>query len=1822
MAFFLVTAGTAFSAPVPPAKNLKQSRYGPYHTSGVQGAANKAYSPFEEHQRAQSQSQKSNDYLKGRLLIKVTPAFKALKVEKQKKILAPHGVVHHERIFPRARPPQAGAMVVSPKGKRTPVPDLTRWYRLKIPETADIPALMEKLQQDPNIVAVEPDYARRPIGFPASGTAIPQATAISQSVSFGDPYYTQQWHLNGARVQEAWDYLESQGKPAGGSRDIVVAVIDTGVDFAHLDLAANMWVNSREIPGNGLDDDGNGYTDDVNGIDCVTNSGNVQDEHGHGTHVAGIIAAQAGNGLGGVGVAFNVQIMAIKAAQYSGVLAASDIAQGIYYAVENGADVINMSFGGYGRSQVEEDALTVAFGTAVLVAAAGNDGNPNLPYIYGKDMYPAAYNWVLGVMAHGQDNYLASWSNCDFAAQDSHEYELSAPGVGILSTLPGGQYAAWSGTSMAAPVVSGVAALVRTQFPDKNTYSSRFIMGQVAANGSQISCPENLKQKMNRDRIYVGLDAYAALSNTPKPSLTYLEHWLFDKSDLDPVNNDNGRVDAGETIDLAMVVRNHWGKADLVSVTLEPLAEGASQPDPYVTMITGSVEYGAIGSFGRDDNGLVYDEQGVVTGVSSPFRFQVSPDTPNNHVIPFKVTMTAKNGLDPVGDPTVYTTISRFTLTVQRGRELPTIISENLTLTKDYLWIVPGATLVDTGVTLTIAAGARVQFGVANNNPYITLPPGLTVKGTLEAIGTAAEPVELFPYGSYYTNLQNYGGIINVGYARIANPLFGFRYPESGSFMQNPNPINLIDHSYLYYQSNDIYIMPIKIWSQQTSNSIISNFGKLTTDKINIAVYIVGNECGINLGDTDSCLLESNIIGWGNYYPWDLSCRNSVVMPNIDLGSEWILNNRQLENNAFLTKYWDSNINNWIRFRAYKYYVGNEINIANNYWSTTSAQLIDTAIYDYNDDFISSHVIYQPILTTPAASTYPFVVNVALTDSGGQPATKVGAETVTFTVTYNRDMDTTVQPQVSFGPAKPFTDFTIPGNWTNARTWVGTFTITPITGDGYQLIRVAGGRAASDHWLVCGDDAGRFRFEVITSGTEAMNLQASGGEGFVLLMWTQDDFDLLAGFNIYRADSPDGPYVRINAALIPPDQRTFTDPTALPGKTYYYKFTVVKSDMTESGFSNVMAATPIDTIPPAITHTPLTAASPGMPLTILADVTDNVRVQGATLYFRKIGVSSYTIRPMVFTTGNRYTATIEGSLVSSPGLEYYLTAYDGVSTITLGRPEMPYQVAVVDRPIITTVTPAKGPDSGGTPVTIAGSNFKAGASVTFGGAVASNVTVASANQITCTTPAHFPVTVDVGVSNPDGQSGLFLRGFTFESNTASISMPNASGAQHALVQVPVNLANVNGLAAAEVTVTFDSSVLAARGASTGTLTPGWGLAVNTGTPGSVRISMASPAGTVSGSGILANIEFDVVGAPGSQTGLVISSLGLNDGAIVALQANGSFTVHQALSISGAVTFWNGGAGVEGALLTLSGNSVYSGTSGPQGTYSVTGFPAGDYTMAPSKSGGVAGISAYDASLVLQHAAGSASLTGAAATAADVDSSGSITAMDAFYVLQKAVDLLTLPFPGSGVVWKFQPASRSYPGLSGNLTGQDYTAILLGDVSGNWAAEQGILVQSALSLMTPQLDSQVSQFSGATKATLTAAQNPARIQVKMGTPDPAGMVIAEVVLYPNGNEIYSLDLTFAYDDKVATPTAANAGATAVNWLLANNFNEVGKVRLALAGAVPITQNGQVMTLKFQLKNPPQYLSLVPEKAEINEGIKAIFVKDISPAIDLLLLDNNN
>ena len=244
------------------------------------------------------------------------------------------GIDNIEPVFKNAKPSNI-------PGVRDP----SGWQRIELSAPASrIKSIVRALKSFEGVTEAEPVYERK---LSITGPLVSE---------LDDPKMGDQWHLDAAKVKEAWAFLESSGLPAGGDESIVVAVIDSGVDYDHPDLAANMWVNTQEIPGNNVDDDNNGFVDDIHGVSVVSesysHSGDPDDDHGHGTHVAGIIASTGANGVGGVGVAYNSKIMAVKAAQYSGTLTTADIAEGIYYAVDNGADVINMSFGGYGRAQV------------------------------------------------------------------------------------------------------------------------------------------------------------------------------------------------------------------------------------------------------------------------------------------------------------------------------------------------------------------------------------------------------------------------------------------------------------------------------------------------------------------------------------------------------------------------------------------------------------------------------------------------------------------------------------------------------------------------------------------------------------------------------------------------------------------------------------------------------------------------------------------------------------------------------------------------------------------------------------------------------------------------------------------------------------------------------------------------------------------------------------------------------------------------------------------------------------------------------------------------------------------------------------------------------------------------------------------------------------------------------------------------------------------------------------------------------------------------------------------------------------------------------
>lgn len=273
---------------------------------------------------------------------------------------------------------------------------------------------------------------------------------ISIAAEPNDLSYNQQWSLHTIEAPRAWDVCQ-------GDREIVVAIIDTGVDYGHRDLQGNLWVNDAERDGvEGIDDDGNGYVDDVYGYDFVANSGDPMDDHGHGTHCAGIVAAVGNNGLDVAGVCWNARVMSLKVLGADGDGSAGDAVPAIYYAVANGADVISGSWGAAESSDAVKDAIAYAYSQGVIVvAAAGNDGD-DVPY------YPAAYPNVLAVAA--TDSSDRRWYSSNYGDW----VDVAAPGREILSLglTSTGQRTAWkTGTSMAAPHVSGACALLLSADP-------------------------------------------------------------------------------------------------------------------------------------------------------------------------------------------------------------------------------------------------------------------------------------------------------------------------------------------------------------------------------------------------------------------------------------------------------------------------------------------------------------------------------------------------------------------------------------------------------------------------------------------------------------------------------------------------------------------------------------------------------------------------------------------------------------------------------------------------------------------------------------------------------------------------------------------------------------------------------------------------------------------------------------------------------------------------------------------------------------------------------------------------------------------------------------------------------------------------------------------------------------------------------------------------------------------------------------------------------------------------------------------------------------
>ncbi|MCK4365535.1 MAG: S8 family serine peptidase [Thermoplasmatales archaeon] len=400
------------------------------------------------------------------------------------------------------------------------IPDcsLSNVYKFTLTENADILAAAEEYAKDPNIKYAEPNYILHTCKVP------------------NDPFFNEQWALHNIgqtggtsdadiNAPEAWNVTT-------GDQDIVIAVIDSGVDYNHPDLADNIWVNEDEIPDNNVDDDGNDFVDDVRGWDFVNKDNDPMDSYGHGTHCAGIAAAVTNNSIGVAGVCWNSKIMSIKTGNTMSLNMVA-VAKGIIYAVKNGADVISMSFGSRAFMKLLRDVTNFAYiNGVVLVAGAGN--NPK-----DQKFYPAALDNVIAVGATNNKDKRAWFSTY------GKWIDVAAPGVDILSLrakdtdmysdethIVDEDYYFASGTSMACPHVAGLAGLILSKYQD---ISPDLVRASIYYSADRLSLPF----RIGRGRV----NAYEMLIRGPGPAkseITSPLHYEIVKGTIDIVGSATG----------------------------------------------------------------------------------------------------------------------------------------------------------------------------------------------------------------------------------------------------------------------------------------------------------------------------------------------------------------------------------------------------------------------------------------------------------------------------------------------------------------------------------------------------------------------------------------------------------------------------------------------------------------------------------------------------------------------------------------------------------------------------------------------------------------------------------------------------------------------------------------------------------------------------------------------------------------------------------------------------------------------------------------------------------------------------------------------------------------------------------------------------------------------------------------------------------------------------------------------------------------------------------------------------------------------------------
>lgn len=931
-----------------------------------------------------------------------------------------------------------------------------------------------------------------------------------------EPLYTQQWGPAAIGLPSLWS------KPLISTKRPVIAIIDTGVDCEHPDLKDNLWVNEKEKNGvAGKDDDGNGIVDDIHGYDFVNQTGGMADFNGHGTHCAGIAAAVGHNGIGITGANPDALIMPITVMQSDGTGDVATIIKGIDYAAANGADVISMSLGGYGYSLAEEQALGKAYATAVIVAAAGNDGHDINPFPIGQHckndapMFPAAFQFVLGVeAAKDKQGNLASFSNfdCDgpiYSVYSSetqlYNYELRAPGVSVVSTFPKGQYRAMNGTSMACPLAAGAISrlLMHKEYDSWEVLFGDLIHTRTNGTG-------NIDMKA----------AYNITDEDRKPNLRLVTYYL-----TDTLGDNDGRADAGETIAIYPVLRNDWGQAENIKVWME-LAE--TENDTIVKFLEQKVDFGMpLSSYAKNKS-------------LNPIRFVVDKNVVDGRHISMVLKATCDNMEGTLEQEVI--------LIAENGVEIGGMITEDLTLYPDVHYIVTQSIALPDGVTLTLKPGTVLKFKEKT---------GLSMTENAHVIAHGKpDSMIVFTMADHSTGSMNslyfYNEKDTLRYCLFDKLVYNIIRTQGvleHSIIQNVE----VRGTYLLMGGGNYY-KAAKLKCSNVINALsgsLSTFASVTLDACNV----INNRGGNNsAGDYSAGLSAYNIQSgnsqqnnvFGNINKHRNTCDNFASY----YSTPDIINTPQ---------YWGSNREDIIRKGIWD---------MNNGWGFLHYDLSQRLTCPNPD----AHGIVWKV-----------VVNGYDAQDEFEMLPPLGVGKHKFEVYFNRPMDTAVAPNISMGVRAPYTQNAIAedGSWSADSTiYTAYLTITGKTAsDGLNRIYVYG--AEDDEHFEIPEENVRFNVQVAAAGSLSTGLMAEAGLGKVALTWQTDeeDFEDLLGYNVYRYTTDtagiSSDTICINPTVIDAQDNSFIDYDVVPGKTYYYYIKQLTTALTSYSLSNAVAATPL-----------------------------------------------------------------------------------------------------------------------------------------------------------------------------------------------------------------------------------------------------------------------------------------------------------------------------------------------------------------------------------------------------------------------------------------------------------------------------------------------------------------------------------------------------------------------------------------------------------------------------------------------------------------------